>query len=84
MRNPAPHTPQLKERGGGADSRMQQSVIKPRNCGMACEGFLCIKEGQNAVRFSVLVFCVWEKDRMLCIFSFLVLGVESQVRQQDI
>ena len=35
---------------------------------------LCIKEGQNAVRFSCLDFCRlnanWEKDKMLSIFPF--------------
>ena len=42
---------------------MRQSVIR-----------LCIKEGQNAVRFSGLGFCGlnanWEKDKMLSIFPF--------------
>ena len=61
-----PHTLLIPEGSrGGAKSAKSASVGRE---------VLCIKEGQNAVRFSCLVFCRWnanwEKHKMLSIFPF--------------
>ena len=57
MKHPAPHTPQLSERGGGAEAGCSNSADagRARNCGMACES--CSQ---------------FQKDKMLSVFLAFV------------
>ena len=71
-----PHTLLIPEGSrGGAKSA--------KNCLNGCvggSGILYIKTGQNAVRFSRVVFCRlhanWEKDKMLSIFYLSIFHVQ--------
>ena len=71
MKNPAPRTPRLKDRGGGAESRMPQSVIRlPEGLGTV-EWFARVVPYERRTEccpFFRFSFANGEKDKMLSIY----------------